>query len=193
MTDKERMLLTIANSLAFPDYKEIPDEKRLGAWVSWKKEDLVPGALVSCVSSGRFSLHDWLIGFVVQVNDESDCVIRELGGKRTCRVSNERFYVIRGIDRYALLAGKERQFYERVLLAFRRGGEWAYRFGGLDFNDDGSASIKIREAFGGRLAGPVSMPFVVCVPEWRKTISWKRILQAMRDGGYGSRAFERAT
>jgi hypothetical protein len=131
---------------------------------------------------------DFKVGWVHQVVDSSTCVIREIGSNRLCNYGNEKFTRIVGMHTSQLLEGQEYIFQQKVVRAFRKGHEYMYRFGGVDFEQH-YATIWIREAFGGFDLKNPSKPFSFSMA-WNSKTSVKRILEAMRENGYGTREFE---
>ncbi len=197
MNDKERILMNILSNMYFTQIVRLKGDRECmfddgnSEYVHFGGYDDRPiqrGDLVLCQTTG---LHDWKIGFVHQVIDSQACIIREIGGNRTCNVSNERFVRIAGIPDDSLLEGDEYIFKQKVLQAFHRGDEYMYRFGGVDFLAEHIARIWIREAFGGVLGGKgkMSTPFSFEM-KWNKRTSIKLILETMRENGYGTRDFE---
>lgn len=145
-----------------------------------------PGDLVVGQTGYARGVHEWSIGwFVTAIADGA--VIREIGSERLCNYTNEEFIPIVGIDRSRLLEGEKFLFQEKVEMAFARGDEYAYRFGGVDFTGKGTAQIWIREVFGGHNGD--SKPFAVEV-RFTPKMSVGKILKAMRAGGYGTRKFD---
>lgn len=194
MTDKERILLALVRSLARPVFRadEIAyQEKHDLPRVTTLRKPVI-GDLVICQGSGRPYPHPWVVGWVESEYDPQTaaCTIRELDSDRVCRVSNESFAIVEGMPPELLLTGAQHGFVVKVHKAFARGSEWAYRYDGVDFRDD-TVKIWVREAFGG-LGDGESIPFVVEMP-WTKRTTIKAILATMREAGYGTRLFERAT
>lgn len=202
LTDRERILTTIIRELAMAQSLK---PHAAGQWSSepywdkstkryhvhfapWKQDNLNRGDLV-LARTGR-SVHEWTIGFYVEAlpAEQGGAVIREIGSERLCDYYNEAFEPIIGLTKTQLLEGERYRFYEKVLEAFARGREYTYRFGGVDFNEDNTAVIWVREVFGG--LDHDSVPFAVTIPWTRKT-SVKAILAEMRKQGYGTRVFER--
>lgn len=195
LTDRERILMHIVQGLSFTqtlgprdrwgsqNYRKDADGKDEHVHFA-KWDDPKPGDLVFAESG---SISEWKIGFYVEpiAGSFGGAVIREIGTNRLCNYSNEKFTPIRGLSKYQLFEGDRYQFYVRVLTAFARGDEYAYRFGGLDF-DGATATIWVREVFGG--FGKTSVPFSITMP-WTGRTAVKRILAAMRDGGYGTKSF----
>ncbi len=139
------------------------------------------------------SISSWKIGFYVEPLGDTlgGAVIRDIGSARLCNYSNEEFTPIVGLTKTQLLEGDAYKMYAKVLQAFRKGGEYSYRFGGVDFHEDATVTIWVREVFGGRLSNrdADSQPFAVKMP-WTKKTSVKAILATMREQGYGTRKFE---
>lgn len=88
-----------------------------------------------------------------------------------------------------LLEGDEYIFDKKVERAFHKGGEYVYRYGGVDFLENQTVRIWIREVFGGMFHGKESKPFSFEM-KWNKRTSVKKILESMRENGYGTRNFE---
>lgn len=198
LNDRERILMTIIDRLAStlilmpgsvhrwgPEAFTTPSLGTLVHFANYQEPK--PGDLV-LAKTGHVS--EWKIGWYVEKRYGSfgGAVIREIGSERLCNYDNESFVPIVGLDPIALLEGDKRQFYVKVLHAFRKGDEYVYRFGGLSFEGP-EAVIKIREVFGGM--GNPSQPFEVRMV-WSKRTSAKAILAAMRAGGYGTKSFRPA-
>lgn len=183
--DKERILMTIITRMAKLDLSGY-DEKQGFPRVSI--DEPKPGDLVVCKSSGP---HPYAVGWAVSEHDPHGAAltIREIGTERTCHVSNDSFYVLKGFGPDAFLEGKQRGLRDKVMKAFRRGDEYAYRYGGLSFPEPGVAVLLVREVWGG--LAHKSLPFPVEI-KWNSRTSIKAILQAMRDAGYGTRVFDLA-
>ena len=108
MNDKERILMTIIRELkstmlcARDPRTGLGDFKngfgKDGEYVHFEGTSLGPppevGSLVVCDSG---YLHDYTIGFVEEVLGYAECMIREIGTDRLCRVSNESFSKIVGL------------------------------------------------------------------------------------------------
>ena len=186
ISDKERILMHLINRLVSVDVRDYA--KRNGFPYACADEP-VPGDLVIRQSSGRHNEHPWVVGFAASDYDKQTAAltVREIGSDRECRVSNDSFYVVKNIGPDTLLTGQERKFYLRVIRAFGRGGEWGYRYGGVSFGPEKTATIMVREAFGG--LDRESIPFAVTM-KWDGRTGINTILKAMRDGGYGTRKFE---
>ena len=198
LSDRERILMAIIDRLS-ATFTLAPACRNRG-WSSdgfkdsygseyvhfapWDKAK--PGDLV-LAKTGHVS--EWKVGWYVEPLPGSygGAVIREIGTNRLCNYGNEDFCPIRGLDSITLLEGDKRQFYAKVMTAFRKGDEYVYRFGGLTFEGN-EAVIGVREVFGGALSGAGSEPFYVRLV-WSKKTSVKAILAAMRAGGYGTHKF----
>lgn len=193
MNDKERILMEIIRQLDFTTTLD-PSNRPWGSeayrdgshyrvhFAPWNEPQV--GDLVMCQTG---PINDFFIGFVHVVIADNRCLIREIGSGRLCDVSNERFVPIVGMPSISLLEGDQREFYRKTLAAFERGDEVWYRFNWLEF-DGPEAVIWVRERYGGALKNG-SKPFSVRM-RWNKKTTIKAILQALRDGGYGSRQFE---
>lgn len=156
-----------------------------------KEREPKPGDLV-LAQTGPMS--PWKIAFYVEPLDSpmGGALVREIGTGKLCRYENERFIPIVGMQPLDLLDGDRRAFLVKVRKAFRRGGEYLYCFGGLDFDGD-EAVITIREKWAGMLTredAMESVPFEARML-WTKRTSIKAILEALRAGGYGAKEFDR--
>ena len=195
MNDKERILLVLLDEMSLTqllclrgnEEAKFKDETR-GEYVhfgAYDDREVQKDDLVLCATG---NVHDWKIGWVHEVIDMSTCIIREIGSNRLCNVSNEMFKRIVGVGDSLLLEGEKYIFQQKVMRAFGKGDEYMYRFGGIDFLDDQTvARVWIREAFGG--IDKPSKPFSFEMA-WNKRTSVKKILEAMRENGYGTRKFE---
>lgn len=195
MNDKERIIMLVLERLHSTQVlcrnaeKESDYIDRDGSvyvhFGCWDDRPVQKGDLV-LAETGHVS--DFKIGWVHQVVDSSTCIIREIGSNRLCNYGNEKFTRIVGLNPSLLLEGKEYIFEQKVIRAFRNGGEYMYRFGGVDFNGN-STTIWIREVFGGFNPRNPSKPFSFSM-KWNAKTSVKSILEAMRENGYGTRKFE---
>lgn len=197
LSDRERILMTIIDSLSTtatlrpaPPHNWSSEYYRDGSgfyvhFAPWKKPEA--GDLVLS-KTGHVS--PWKIGFYVAPLPGSfgGAVVREIGSDKLCNYANESFCPIVGMNEIQLFEGKRREFYVKVLKAFRAGDEYLYRFGGLRFEGE-TAVVRIREAHG---LTENSTPFEVKVP-FRSRISISSILAAMRAGGYGTKSFKPAS
>lgn len=205
LTDRERILTEVIRGLAStqclrpraagqwssePYKRDYGDNSYHVHFAPWLEKELKKGDLVIGKTGG---IHEYTIGFYVAPlsSDLGGAVIREIGSERLCDYTNEMFEPIVGLTPIQLLEGERYQVYQKVLKAFRKGSEWSYRFSSVDFHDDSTLTIWVREAFGGRLGhkNVNSLPFAVKIP-WSKKTNVKAILTAMREQGYGTRKFE---
>ena len=197
LTDRERILTHVARGLQStmltrPNgsvFKAESFTDKFGTSVHfayYRKPE--PGDLVIGTTGG---VSRWTIGWYVEPSpsDLGGALLREIGSDKLCNYSNERFVPIVGLDPLDTLEGDQYAMLIKVYKAFRKGGEYLYRFGGLDFDGD-DAVIWIRAAFGGRFSGGEAKPFPVRLV-WTKRTPIKTILAVMVAGGYGTREFER--
>lgn len=194
LTDRERILTRIIDALSTAQllapggrrYEESAftghDGHVYAHFAYWREPKA--GELVLAKTGG---ISEWKIGFYVEKLSDAygGAVIREIGGNLLCNYSNESFVPIVGLHKTDLLEGDQYLTYQKVLAAFRRGDEYCYRFGGVDF-EGSEMLVWIREVFGGM--GRDSTPFSVRM-KWDKRSTIKQILDAMRAGGYGTRSF----
>jgi len=203
MTDKERILTAIVRELSTTqilarkvnltfsaaDFERgFGDRGHYAHFAAYRQP--VVGDLVLCNSSG---LHPWTIGWYVEQEPRghATATIREIGTERLCNMSNESFYPIVGMSPLDMLEGEQHRFYAKVTRAFWKADEYFYRFGGLDFPEKRRAIIWVREAFGGHLGErEESVPFAVETTFTVRT-SIDRIVRTLREGGLGTRKFER--
>jgi hypothetical protein len=194
------MLTYLLAWLARPDFRVHPARQQgaSGPWLDWRDDESKPGDLVICRTSWRHGAHPFAVGYVVEMYSRSDVLLRELGGRRLCRMSNEGFYAVRGMSErhhFELLPGRWHRFYCKVIKAFQRGQSYSHLFDSVEFHDDGTATIWVREKWDGRgkdeNGQPTwSKPYPVTM-RWNSRTTIKAILAAMREAGYGEREFER--
>lgn len=198
MNDKERILMTIlerlylTQSLCLKGYEEkmFSDSMNGHEYVHFGAYDDRPVQKGDLVMAQTGPVNDWKIAWVHQVVSSDTCVLREIGSNRLCTWSNERFCRIVGLHESLLLEGEEYLFERKVIKAFHKGDKYIYRFGGVDFLDNGIATIWIREVFGGMLSDKKgTKPFSFDM-KWSPKTSIKSILKNMIDNGYGTRKFE---
>lgn len=191
MTDKERILMTILNRMHYTqilclfgirEAQFADGDNQYVHFGGYDDRPVQPGDLVLCNTTG---IHDWKIGWVHEISGDIH-TIREIGSDRLCNISNETFTRIAGLDPSDVLEGDEYSFREKVIKAFRRGDEYMYRFGGVDFLPDKVARVWVREAHGG--FGRPSKPFSFEM-RWNKKTTIAGILRAMIENGYGTRKF----
>jgi hypothetical protein len=199
MTDKEQILIKIISQLSSTllleninggwNYDERFEVKSLGTLVHFVPNYIQKpkeGDLVLC---STLEVCPFKIGFVHQIINDYEMVIREIGTKNLCKVGNEEFKIIKGMHPIDLYDGENKRFYEKVIKAFKKGikENYLYRFGGIDLfkeNNENKARIWIREAHGLN-----SVPFSVEI-KWNNKISIKTILDLLIKGGYGTRKFQ---
>jgi hypothetical protein len=104
------------------------------------------GDLVLAVTSG---IHEFSIGYVVNKMSESDMVIREIGGKKTCKISNEMFYKIdtSNLSKTILLEGIQYELYLKTEKALRKYNDislYQYRLMEIEFNNN-IATVYLRK------------------------------------------------
>lgn len=205
LTDRERILMTVVAQLCStmvlaPGCKAFAP----GAFKDANGYDYVHFGLTSgerepkagdLVLAKTGPVSPWKVAWYVEPlpGPYGGAVVREIGTGRLCNYGNEEFTPIIGMPPLELLEGEQRVFLSKVRKAFRRGDEYLYRFGGVDFDGD-EAVIWVREAFGGLGAtgdNEESVPFEVRM-KWSRKTTIKAILEAMRAAGYGTREFDRS-
>lgn len=143
MTDKERVLLHIISTY-YPKYLlGMYDTDKFDFFNRNNKPDV--GDLVLAVSSG---IHDYTVGYVVSKKSDSEMVVREIGSKKTCNISNEMFYRIdrsRLSDVY-LLEGQQYKTYIKVSKAVSNVDGYIQRFHSIDFEDN-KCTVNLRKMF----------------------------------------------
>lgn len=141
MTDKERVLMTIIKSFYI---KYINSDIEL--LYRCNSSEIKIGDLVLAVTGKIHELQDFTIGYVVEINNEHDMTLREIGSNRICNISNELFYKIPIdllIDKNYLLEGEKYKIYEKVLKAISKCDDY---FHSIDFEDD-LCIVRTRKAF----------------------------------------------
>ena len=193
MNDRERILMTILRKLRFTQilclhgwneekFKDGEDE-----YVHFGGYDDRPIKKGDLVIADTSRISDWTIGWVEDVYSDSHMLIREIGTNRLCNYSNEGFHRI-VIDHSLIREGEKYKFQCKVLKAFKRGSAYKYRYGGIEFLDDNTVRVFIREAFGGITYKSIPFSFDM---QWSKRTTIKEILEEMIENGYGNREFER--
>ena len=196
MNDKERILMEVLNRLSLTQtlclrgdtetkFKNPSDGYEYVHFGAYDDRPVKKGDLVLACTG---NVSDWKVGWVHEVVSRDTCVIREIGSNRLCNYSNERFTRIVGMPEESIYEGDEYIFQQKVMRAFGKGDEYFYRYGGVDFLENRTARIWIREVFGGMIHGG-SVPFS-CDMKWDKRTSVKKILETMRENGYGTRKFD---
>lgn len=199
MNDKERILMLILDRMSMTQLlclrgnmeKQFSRDDGRQDYVHFGCYDDRPIQKGDLVLAATGFVSDFKIGFVHQVITEDQCVIREIGTDRICNYGNERFIRIVGMEESSLFEKDQYIFEQKVIAAFRRGGEYVYRFGGVVFKEGNIVEIWVREVFGGMM-GHRSKPFAITM-QWNKRTSIKKILEHMRLNGYGTKEFEKET
>lgn len=196
MNDKERILTTVIRELKSSlvlSGERIPEKNyhggeyvRFGRGFSLSDEPIKSGTLVICETG---PVHDFTIGFYEQSTGSFEAIIRHIGSKATCKVSNERFCPILGLSPEQLWEEPEHGFSIKVQKAFWKINSYWYRYGGIDFKGP-IATVWCREAFGG-LSEP-SKPFPVEIT-WNNRTAIKRIVEVLEKGGVGTKKFEKVS
>jgi len=196
MDDKNRILMEVIKELhttlmlgvRYQDFDRTLLDRGVGReYVHFGRfEEIKSGDLVMG-TTGHTS--DFTIGWVDEVLGHSHCMIREIGSDRLCNYSNESFVKIKGLKPEQLWEQEYKEFEKKLIKAFVRGGDWEHRYGGLEFGEDRknrTATISIRKRWG----NPDYHPFSFTM-KWNKRTSIKKILEEMRQAGYGTREFEK--
>lgn len=185
LTDRERILLHIINGLqtTLVLAGHLNHERQFRSsdghlythFAGYRDPD--PGELVLCFTG---NVDEWKVAWFVQweAKEHGAALLREIGSDRLCRYGNEQFKPVVGLAPDQLLEGAKYEFLQKVHKAFRRGGEYGYRYGGLEFTADGMARVWVRKVFGSARF-PVEMA-------WSARTSIAAILRTLRDGGYGT-------
>lgn len=141
MTDKERMLMAIAQALASIQYSDTI----LLENTNFSETRLSSGDILIAVSSG---VHEFTVSTFVRY-EGSDVIVRELGGYKECKITNDWFNVLRGVResplyRTAFYKGDQYFFYEKVVKAFKKGDEYWHQLDRVEFPYDNTARIYVR-------------------------------------------------
>lgn len=179
MSDYERIITEIAHRSAtqFGRYvakRENLDPHDLGhTWTN----DPKPGDIVKCQTQRHTSR--WMFAWLVEVHGYSEWLLREIGGERTCRMSNENLTALPG---YLPLEG-----HQFLALEVCRYAAWKFtdqeytpRWGGIEFPDRHSRDgvVTIRTAFGGALGPDVRVTIPIRATS---DLRVREVLAAMRD------------
>ena len=193
LTDRENVLMHIitgllSTSILGPGAREShnPVAFKDNLHFAWYKQPAVGDLVIGHTGcNGK-----WKIAYYAgpHPTDRGGAIVKDIVTGELCNYGNESFIPIVGLHESQLYCGIQREMQAKVRRAFGRGDEYLYRFGGLKFEGN-EVEITIRPAFGGIIDRTV--PFTVRMPLNKRT-SVKAILKAMRDGGYGSRKFEKA-
>jgi len=185
LTDRERILLHIIRSL----YSGSLLTSRGARFGTCEKSELGAGDLVLGLTASMRGYHRWSISEIVAPLSDAlgGYLVRDIVTGETCEYSNEMFVRIDGLDRTndVFLCGTRRTLHKKVMAAFRRGGSYEYRYGGLNFDGPHDARIVIRCVFGGVKVDEVAQPFEVPIHFTSRT-SVAAILRTMIEGGYGT-------
>jgi hypothetical protein len=208
LTDLERMLISIVEGLygtqtmmslrltphwSSQAFVDSFDQRELIHFAPWDKPQ--PGDLVLCQTS---PLSPFKIAEVVYPIGSDTCLLRRIGTKNTCEMSNERFIVIKGLRADQRWEGDQREFARRVKKVFKR-NEWLHEwqgqkvtcishvYAGVEFLSATSARVWVREYYGG-LDGKPSYPYGIDI-DWQPLPSQRSILQQLMAGGWGTRSF----
>lgn len=204
MTDRERILINIAASLAHEvEYyqrlsviqeheRRWPSEARpiRTEWGCVKRPKYNKGDLVVCFTSAGHQQNPWLISFVEAdgcKHDPQGLLLRAIGTDKLCDYSNESFIRITGIPARLLWEGDQYQFSLKLHRALRRLDNYTHVFRGLEFPGPSRAMVYIGERWGG--IGNSTRPYTVEIPFTKRT-SIKAIIAALESAGFGTREFE---
>ncbi|BAO05231.1 hypothetical protein CF067_17550 [Clostridium sporogenes] len=142
MEDKERILTHIFSTF-YPRYLLCMDNRMD---LIKNLSEINVGDLVLAVTSG---IHEFTIGYVVDKMNEADMVLREIGSKNTCKISNEMFYKIdtSHLSKHILLEGEQYKLYLKTVKALNKFIDTScnqYRFMEMEF--EGSiATVYLRK------------------------------------------------
>lgn len=202
-TDRERILINIAALLAseLAHLQSRPDVQRYMAsphslsrifceWDLFNKKPFRKGELVVCQSSTGRQQNPWLVSFVEQqgfANEPRGLVLRAIGSRDLCNYGNESFIRINGIAERLLWEGEKHAFSRKLHKALRVLDNYGHRFRGLEFPEDGVATVYIGQVFGG--LGKPTKPYSVSIA-FNKRTSVKGIISQLKAQGFGTREFE---
>lgn len=146
------------------------------------------GDLVLCSTSGGRQYHDWIVGWVKEIHSSNECLIREIGSDRLCKVSNEQFYIIEGLSDLEKLEGDQYKFYRKVVTAINKYGDDWRRFSDIKFNED-QVTVSLREKFNGLQRNKVQVPFEITF-KWNPKMTYKKIATILEENGWFTKPFE---
>jgi hypothetical protein len=158
-----------------------------GARPNFDKKPVV-GDLVLCATSGRIQYHDWVIGWVKEIHESHEFLIREIGSNRLCRISNERFYVIEGLSELKKLEGDQYRFYIKVVTAMSKYGDGWRLFSNIKFHED-QVTVSLREKLNGLQRDKVQVPFEITF-KWHPKMTYKKIALILEENGWFTKPFE---
>ena len=204
MTDRERILVNIAASLAHEvEYyqrlhvvqeheRRWPDSARTirAEWSMLNRPKYQKGDLVVCFTSTGRQQNPWLISFVEAdgcKDDSQGLLLRAIGTNRLCDYSNESFIRIVGIPARLLWEGDQYQLSLKLHRALQKIDNYMHVFRGLECPETGRAVVYIGERWSG-VKNPTK-PYAVEIPYTKRT-SVKAIIAALEGAGFGTREFE---
>lgn len=218
MTDKERILSAIISSVANcsnigkqgndgvrrdhrgEPYPQFAPERGGGLCpfgdygVAAKTGDIV---LCRTTRNGPWKVSVWVEDFRGGGSAHSCVLLREIGSKRLCRMSNEGYSVLVGVEPSLLYEGAKRRVHRYATKAFseRYGGDYFVRCGGVEF-DGATLKIWVRPHawMGARHEDEglsVAIPYCVDM-KWNSKTRIKDIQAALREAGWPNRKFEYA-
>lgn len=204
MTDRERILINIAASLAHEvEYyqrlpavqaheRQWPDSARRirTEWGMVNRPKYKKGDLVVCFTSTGSQQNPWLISFVEAdgcKGDPQGLLLRAIGTNNLCDYSNESFIRVTGIPARLLWEGEQYQFSLKLHKALARLDNYMHVFRGLEFPESNRAMVYIGERWGGLKNR--TKPYTVEI-RFSKRTGIKAIIAALKSGGFGTRDFE---
>lgn len=204
MTDRERILVNIAASLAHEVeyYQRLhvvqehercwPDSARTirTEWGCLGRPAYRKGDLVVCFTSTGRQQNPWLVSFVEAdgcKHDPQGLLLRAIGTNNLCDYSNESFIRITGIPARLLWEGDHYQFSLKLHRALSKLDNYVHVFRGLEFPEPDLALVYIGERWGG-IKNPTK-PYTIEIRISRR-MTIKAIVNALEAGGFGTREFE---
>jgi len=205
VNDRERILVNICAALAheLSNLQSLPEVQRYMAnphslsrvrcdWSSFNRKPFEKGDLVACFTSYGMQQNPHLVSFVEgpHPNDSSGLALRAIGTNDICNYGNESFIRISGIPERLLWEGSKHEFAQKLSKAFRNLDDYGHRFRGLEFREDGIASVFVGEVFGGSLSKTgQTKPYEIKI-KFTKRTTIKNIISQMKEQGFGTRKFE---
>lgn len=201
-TDRERILINIASALAhevshlqsLPEVRRYLDNQHSLSrvrcdWSAFNDREFKKGDLVACFTSHPRQQNPWLIAFVEDKHptDASGLVLRAIGSQDTCNYGNESFIRISGIAERLLWEGGKHAFSRKLNKAIAILDSYVHRFRGLEFREEGIASVFIGQVWGG--LDKKTKPYELRI-KFSKRTSVKNIIAQMQEQGFGTREFE---
>lgn len=157
MTDKERILSLIIQKVYSKYILGIPYNGDAKFSYLSNVGNVKVGDLVICQTC---SPNPFLLGFVIKIYSDECMVLREIGGTKTCKISNEDFCKIdiKSLG-YEILEGLEYETYHKVGKAFKKYADYPTRFHSISFLD-GVCTVNAREAYSNEIIKTVTFkPF----------------------------------